>query len=68
MPPSICIDATPPELANAIGEKAKPVGLSVRLDHDTHEALRRIAFDERVSIHSLLMEGVDVVLKKRLKS
>ena len=62
MPP-----APPPPLPT-VKEKAKPVGLSVRLDHDTHEALRRIAFDERVSIHSLLMEGVDLVLKKRLKA
>ena len=65
----------PPELPPApvspplaVKEKAKPVGLSVRLDNETHETLRRIAFDERVSIHSLLMEGVDLVLRKRLKT
>ena len=58
----------PPPALPIVAEKAKPVGLSVRLDHDTHEALRRIAFDERVSIHYLLMEGVDLVLKKRLKT
>ncbi len=30
---------------------------SVRLDRDLHAALRQIAFDRRVSIHSLLIEG-----------
>lgn len=44
--------------------EAKAVGLSVRLTADTHEALRRIAFDRRVSIHSLLLEGVDFVIQK----
>ena len=59
------IPPAPAPLPPAVKEKAKPVGLSVRLDHDTHEALRRIAFEERVSIHSLLMEGVELVLKRR---
>ena len=45
--------------------KAKPVGLTVRLDPATHEELRRIAFNERVSIHALLLEGIDLVLKNR---
>jgi hypothetical protein len=27
--------------------------------------LRRVAFDERCKIHDLLMEGVELVLKKR---
>jgi hypothetical protein len=27
--------------------------------------LRKIAFDERVKIHDLVMEGVDVVLRRR---
>lgn len=48
-----------PETANE-----KPVGLSVRLTAETHEVLRRIAFERRVSIHSLLLEGVDFVIRK----
>ena len=60
-PAPVPAPAAPP----AATEKVKPVGLSVRLPYETHEALRKIAFDERVSIHSLLMEGVEMVLKNR---
>lgn len=44
--------------------KQKPVTLSIRLDPDTHEQLRKLAFERRVSIHSLLLEGVAMVLTK----
>ena len=30
-----------------------------------YEALRQVAFDERRKIHDLLMEGVELALKKR---
>jgi len=43
----------------------RAVGLTVRLDSSTHEQLRSIAFKKRVSIHSLLLEGVDLVLRKQ---
>lgn len=42
----------------------KPVGLSIRLAPDTHDALRKIAFERRVSIHSLFLEGVNFVVEK----
>lgn len=42
----------------------RTVGLTVRLDQHTHDRLRRIAFEERVSIHSLLLEGVEAALAK----
>ena len=42
----------------------KTVAASLRLDPERHEALRTIAFNTRRSIHSLLLEGVDAVLKK----
>lgn len=47
-------------------EKAEPrtIGLSLRLNPETHEVLRRIAFDRRVSIHSLLLEGVAAVIQQ----
>jgi len=44
--------------------KGKPVLQTVRLDPERHELLRTIAFHERVSMHSLLIEGVDMVLAK----
>lgn len=45
--------------------KEKPIALSVRLPPELHDRLRDIAHVERVSIHSLFLEGIDMVLKKR---
>jgi hypothetical protein len=53
---------------------AKPVGrwtrpdikhTSVYLPEAAYEALRKVAFDERRKIHDLLIEGVELALKKR---
>jgi len=38
---------------------------SVYLPEAAYEALRQVAFDERRKIHDLLVEGVDLALKKR---
>ena len=38
---------------------------SVYLPEAAYEVLRRVAFDERRKIHDLLMEAVELVLKKR---
>jgi hypothetical protein len=38
---------------------------SVYLPEAAYEALRRVAFDERRKIHDLLLEGVELALKKR---
>ena len=38
---------------------------SVYLPEAAYEALRQAAFDERRKIHDLLMEGVELALKKR---
>ena len=52
---------------------AKPAGrwsrqdikhTSVYLPEAAYEALRQVAFDERPKIHDLLMEGVELALKK----
>lgn len=45
-------------------KEEKLVGLSIRLPHGTHDNLRKIAFEKRVSIHSLFLEGVDFIVKK----
>ncbi len=42
----------------------KPVTTTVRLDPDRHDQLRTLAFHTRRSMHSLLVEGVDLVLAK----
>jgi hypothetical protein len=53
---------------------AKPAGrwpradikhTSVYLPDAAYEALRQVAFDERRKIHDLLIEGVELALKKR---
>ena len=50
------------------GEQAEPSGKTiastVRLAPDRHEQLRTLSFHSRRSMHSLLPEGVDLVLKK----
>ena len=53
--------------AKPVGRRARPdiVHTSVYLHDAVYEALRRIAFDERCKIHDLLMEGVELALKKR---
>ena len=35
------------------------------VDSERGEALRQVAFDERCKIHDLLIEGVELALKKR---
>jgi hypothetical protein len=38
---------------------------SVYLPEAAYEALRQVAFDERRKIHDLLIEGVELALKRR---
>jgi predicted HicB family RNase H-like nuclease len=50
-------------------EKAEPakgrkVNLPLRLSPEVHDSLRRIAFERRISLHSLLMEGVADILRR----
>jgi len=61
--------ASPNEGNKASSGKVQPsgarvVGLTLRLDAKTHDRLRRVSFDSRKSIHSLLLEGVEMMLKK----
>jgi hypothetical protein len=61
-------------LAKEGSTPAKPAGrwtrsdikhTSVYLPEAAYEALRQVAFDERCKIHDLLMEGIELALKKR---
>ncbi len=45
-------------------QSGKTIHTSVRLDPDRHEQLRTLSFHSRRSMHSLLLEGVDLVLMK----
>ena len=38
---------------------------SVYIPRAAHERLREIAFHERVKMHDLIMEGLDLVIQKR---
>ena len=51
-------------VADDTAAAGKPIATTVRLDADRHDRLRTIAFHSRRSMHSLLVEGVDLVLKK----
>ena len=38
---------------------------SLYLPEPVYEALRKIAFEERVKIHDIVMEGIDAALRRR---
>ncbi len=48
----------------ALPSAGKTVSTTVRLDAARHDQLRTLAFNDRRSMHSLLVEGVDLVLAK----
>ena len=47
--------------------KARPgiIHTSVYLPEATHEALRQAAFEERRKIHDIMIEGIELALRKR---
>jgi hypothetical protein len=45
--------------------RADIVHSSVYLPEAVHEALRGIAFRERIKIHDIILEGIDLALRKR---
>lgn len=55
------------DVAGDAAAERKVVNLPLRLSPKTHEALRTLAFERRVSIHSLLLEGVAEVLRRNGK-
>ena len=66
MSPAAPLEAAPaaPAVAPA---KPKPdvQHTSVYIPRAAHERLREIAFHERVKMHDLIMEGLDLVIQKR---
>ena len=52
-----------PEQATTLKQRAKQ--LSVYLEPDVYEQLRDIAYTERTKIHSLMLEGLDLVFRDR---
>jgi hypothetical protein len=55
--------------AGGIGTTRKPrpliVHSSMYLPEQVYEALRKIAFEERLKIHDVVLEGIDTALRKR---
>ena len=46
-------------------EQASIVHSSLYLPERVYEALRKIAFDERLKIHEIVLEGIDLALRRR---
>jgi hypothetical protein len=46
-------------------ERATVVHSSLYLPEPVYEALRKIAFEERLKIHDVVLEGIDLALRRR---
>ena len=53
--------------AKPVGRQPRPgiIHSSVYLPEAVYEALRRVAFEERVKIHDIVLEGIELALRKR---
>jgi hypothetical protein len=48
-----------------LNERPSIVHSSLYLPEPVYEALRKIAFEERLKIHDLVLEGIDAALRRR---
>ncbi len=55
----------PEKRTSSAGTKGKTVQQTVYLSPAAHEQLRKIAFDERVKMHDILMEGLNLAFERR---
>jgi hypothetical protein len=53
------------EMEPPVERKSEKVTVTLRLEPRMHDTLRRIAFEERVSINKLMMDGLAEVLRQR---
>jgi hypothetical protein len=51
--------------ARTPNERPSIVHSSLYLPEPVYEALRKIAFDERLKIHDVVLEGIDLALRRR---
>ena len=51
--------------ARAATERSSMVHSSLYLPEPVYEALRKIAFEERLKIHDLVLEGIDLAFRRR---
>ena len=59
--PPVSMAAKTPEAGNRPGFKQQTAYLPLAV----HEQLRRLAFEERAKMHDYLLEGLDLVFRKR---
>ncbi len=57
--------ATPGDAGAARPERPSIVHSSLYLPEPVYEALRKIAFEERIKIHDVVLEGIDLALRRR---
>jgi hypothetical protein len=55
----------PASAARAEAEQSAVIHSSIYLPEPVYDALRKIAFDERLKIHDLVLEGIDAALRRR---
>ena len=51
--------------ARTQAERPSVIHSSLYLPEPVYEALRKIAFEERLKIHDLVLEGIDAALRRR---
>ncbi len=51
--------------ARTRAERPAIVHSSIYLPEPVYEALRKIAFEERVKLHDLVLEGIDAAVRRR---
>jgi hypothetical protein len=49
----------------APASRDKPVALSLRIPPPIHEELRRLAYETRTPIHTMIMEGIGMYLRTK---
>ena len=54
-----------PVASRTTREAPATVHTSLYLPGPVYEALRKIAYDERIKIHDVVIEGIDAALKRR---
>ncbi len=57
--------ATPGDAGAARPERRPIVHSSLYLPEPVYEALRKIAFEERLKIHDVVLEGIELALRRR---
>lgn len=63
--PAAPIRSAPVRAPRGTTLRARTKQLSLYLEEPVYEELRNLAFSERVKMHQLIVEGVDLMLRKR---